>query len=660
MTRQIIRILLLLLTVPILVAPVSAEEEIARSHSDSFRGMLKLGYAGLAIDKESSLASGYVFDKSRPMFGLSLARGFDTNHFRIDGEWLNEHDYLFEAHLDHQGLATINVLADSLHHQTLYPPVLPNAPAGSSSPTPTIRYEELNPGERMQSTASQQAVGLKLKAPLIPAHLTARYWAMQRSGTQQMTFADENCTTSQCHIQSRTRKSDRHTQEIALGIDGHVGVVDLMYEQLYRQFSETYAIPSDTFGDHSPLRPLGSYQHDEYPSARFRQSTLKAHSSLAGGVVGGVSLSLGERVGRSELADVTPARSTTELVNLAGDLTWIVDPQLTWILRYRLSTLDGDVPAALITPDISSLPPGLDVNKGHFSGSLIYRPAPRLTLKGRYQRDEIHRNQSGSASIWPLPDNEITDRYRVEVEYRPTVRGARLNGGYEYIHSADPSYAHVLEKTHRVSMKWKTGTGGVWGSHIDLRGERGRNDGADLLTGSDSYRLASDSRKGRALATFWLNPAEHLTINAMYGLDYLKERQDFYFGNYDGVDVVVDNGELRQTIQTASLGVTAQLAKTVDGLLELRHTHGLYHFGPFFEPVTIGSGAGAYTVDASGLAEINRLDLRQNGLTAEVTWRFAEQWSSTARYSYDDYDDRDALAVDGTVQTCMFNLAREW
>lgn len=655
MTRQLISILVLLLVALLsLPSAVSAETADPHGHIREFSGMFKLGYTGTVLDGENSQASGYGYSENRPMFGISLIRGLGTKHFRLDGEWFNEHDYLFEAHLDHQGLVTINALADSLHHEILHVPALPDVPSAS------VLYVDQNPGQKYELATSQQAVGIKVKPPLIPAHLTARYWALQRSGTQQMTFADENCSTAQCHIKSRTRKSDRHTQEVALGVDGHVGPVDLMFEQLYRQFADEYSIPTDSYGTHLPLRPSGPFQHDEFPDAGFHQSTIKAHTSLAGGIVGGVSFSVGERESRSDLSDVSPVRSSTDIAHIAGDLTWIVDPQMTLFFRYSLMSLDSNVPPSFSTPNISAIPPGLDVNRGHFSGTVVYRPLSRLTVKGRFQRDEVHRDQTRLGSFWPLPSDEAIDRYRIDFEYRPQLLGSRLNGSYEFTHSTDPSYANILENKHRVNIGWKAGKAGEWGSYIDVSGETGQNNGSDLVTNSASYRLATQSQKGHALATLWVIPLENLTLNAMYGIDYLNESQDFYFGRYDFQDILAYNSETSQTIQTASVGMTATVVNDIDLLLELRRTQGLYRFGPLFEPVTIGSGPGAYTIDTSGLSNINRLDLTQNGLTAEMTWRFTEQWSGSARYTYDDYDDRNELEVDGTVQTCMFNVARKW
>jgi hypothetical protein len=38
----------------------------------------------------------------------------------------------------------------------------------------------------------------------------------------------------------------------------------------------------------------------------------------------------------------------------------------------------------------------------------------------------------------------------------------------------------------------------------------------------------------------------------------------------------------------------------------------------------------------------------------------ADGWNCAARFSHDDYEDRNSSDFDGTAQLYMFNIARNW
>ncbi len=62
----------------------------------------------------------------------------------------------------------------------------------------------------------------------------------------QLRFVDEAVVSrSSCHMQSRTRKIDRVTEEITAGFDAHLGPVDIAFLQTLREFREKTADQSD-------------------------------------------------------------------------------------------------------------------------------------------------------------------------------------------------------------------------------------------------------------------------------------------------------------------------------------------------------------------------------------------------------------------------------
>ena len=89
------------------------------------------------------------------------------------------------------------------------------------------------------------------------------------------------------------------------------------------------------------------------PDSKYVASTLKAHTSLSGGVVGAASFTIGERENRTDLSDVRFAQSETDFYKATGDLTLIPSPRWTLNFRYRMLDMDNDNSDQLVVPDYS-------------------------------------------------------------------------------------------------------------------------------------------------------------------------------------------------------------------------------------------------------------------------------------------------------------------
>ena len=153
----------------------------------------------------------------------------------------------------------------------------------------------------------QSSVAVRGKLPNYPAHVNLSYWRLNRQGQKQLRYVDESC--GGCHKQSRSRTVDRVTEEFKGSVDAHLGPVDLIFEQLVRLFRNREDIPEDTFEPHYYRTASPALlQHDEVPDARLLESTIKAHTSLAGGLNAAASFTYGTRKNQSDLTTVTPSK----------------------------------------------------------------------------------------------------------------------------------------------------------------------------------------------------------------------------------------------------------------------------------------------------------------------------------------------------------------
>lgn len=120
------------------------------------------------------------------------------------------------------------------------------------------------------------------------------------------------------------------------------------------------------------------------------------------------------------------------------------------------------------------------------------------------------------------------------------------------------------------------------------------------------------------------------------------------------LDELVEYSQRVHTVSAnAALRVTEELNLRVEGY----HIRSFAAFSPGF---FVSAPPLDLPASSAGLKELSRLDIRQNGLRAGLDWRPTPVWTCSLRYTYDDYEDRDSSAFDGTAQTYMVSAARTW
>ena len=117
---------LLALTGCVLLSPSSLPA--AEDEPSSSSGKVEVGYRAVSTDGNPDRAAEYSFLDPSPTFGLDLRGGTGGQHFIFEGKFLNENDYRAEAHLDHYGLASLNLRTERFFHNLDHIPYAPGAP----------------------------------------------------------------------------------------------------------------------------------------------------------------------------------------------------------------------------------------------------------------------------------------------------------------------------------------------------------------------------------------------------------------------------------------------------------------------------------------------------------------------------------------------------
>jgi len=664
-----------------------------------FSGEVELGYRNIWLDWNKARVLEYVSLDNSATGLLAIDAGAAQKRLHLLGYYLTDQDYRGELDLDINGRVRVELATDSMVHNLDHFPY--NIPDGY------LTFQDHAPKDQYQIEIKQNSAGTRIKHPTYPAHLNLAYSRQEKTGHQQLRFVDEgngnlngNGSCGKCHLQSKSRSVDWKTDQFIAGIDAHVGPIDVVLEHLYREFRDNNGPPVDTFGSHGyppNLNRVGpaDYQHDEAPDSQLNKTTLKLHTSLAGGMVGAASASIGNMENESKLSDVTPTKAETEFYQLAGDASYIINPQWTLNFRYRMTDLDNKVPDAITStgtlPANGPLPvrDSVDITRSSYEARLTFRPTRAYSIKGEYRYLDIERgNTAGPVDFaaaggmiiqpdlsWELPDQERSQRFKLGLNARPLAsRKLQIKAHYEFETSEDAAYGTSFENRHDLygGATWVSGS--RWGLHGSGHYTKEENDGRQLflpdgLGGFLSFNPTRDREVTNLVAGAWLMPARVLTINANYGYLQTEIRQDLIFGGQpsesgpgDPANFAIfdDQVPFDQSVHTATVLIDLRILDNLGCSLEGRYIKSKSAFDPNFPVTSLDFSGTLLDMTSDGLKEISEVDIVQTGVTFGIDWQPQPAWTCSASYSYDDYDDQTNFSLEGTAQIVMASMAYQW
>jgi len=636
---------------------------------------ISLGYRAVDVQDQARRAAQYTLFDSGATVATEIKYLNPSLRFMIEGEYLNDSDFLLETDLDYRGLVRLHASTEKLYHHLDYisydrPDAVGSTPFGEVE----VRFNDRSPGEQAALEVGIDKVNLRTKLPAYPVHLNLGYWRLQRSGHKQLRYLNEDCTA--CHLESRRQKVDRVTEEVTLGLDAHVGYVNVAVEQVFREFRDRESATIDHFGDIRDgdyiVRTPGDYQHDAVPDSRLTATTLKVSTSPSGGFNAAAGYTLGKQENLSHLADVSPVKAETNFHKASADLTLTPRPEVTLNFRYRMLDQESSSPAQLL---VGGLPgngvvatrQNMDLTRASYFGKISWRPVRLLTLMGEFEHRDIHRDRTGTFvdpdnpfydPLWELPEDERINRFRASLIARP-MGDPRLkfNSWYEYQTSDDPAYGASLEERHRLyaGVAWNPTV--RFGATANIRLTDGHN--SNFVRAGWNRSLDRRQQQEDVTAGFWAQLTDSVSTNLYYGFLRSDLRQDLTYGKGgdDGNSLFDTNVDYRQRVHTLTFSTNWQLRERLRALFEARYIRSRSYFNPGFLPENLPNVG---TVDVGELRTLSELEIVQLGLGLGLEWNLAKGWNCSARFSHDDYEDRNNSHFDGAAQLYMLSVARSW
>lgn len=658
------------------IEPVSAETSLPERIKVETHTIVgaSAGYRFFSIDKDGARAAQYEYLHSSPLFNAGInSLGMD-HKFVLEGMYLNENDYHGDLYYDYKGAYRLHLRTESLFHnlfaERLFAPDMPNLFGAD------YVARDLAPAARFGLSSEQDLAEFRYKLNDYPVHLNLGYWRLVKSGSSQLIFADHAFEPLGVvnTVTAASRAIDRQTHEGNLGVDAHLGPVDIIYGFKIRQFGNRSDTPRDFYisrpaSDNEFVPRLGGYQqHNDEPDSRYYAHTVKLHTSLTGGIVGAASYTFGKRENRSSLTDIGGANQANDtLQNVAGDFVYTPCMWFSAALKYRHQEVDRSNPSAITslfadTPShVLSVRPAIDTNRDVVTATFSVRPNALVTFKGEYKGEFTQREnlepwvRPGIASSPGLPENTAINKGTFTVLGRP-VKGLRLKALYGYTAVNHPAYGNSYEeKQEGLLLATYTYLARV-GATAFYRIAKESNEQTTMTTlslfaPSVTYVLPRHKRTNNATFSVWVSPFDQLTMTASYSLLRWKNDQSVLFsGTQPG-----SNGATAYTNQSQvfSLNSVYRYNDKLDLSLALQQVHSRADFDPLFLALSP-------TETTLGLRDGSKVKTTENSVSARADYHLSKNLTCSVDYSYRDYDDRYASLYDGTVQIVTAQVSATW
>ncbi|MBJ6800015.1 hypothetical protein [Geomonas propionica] len=632
------------------------------------------GYRGRAVE--------YGFLKSSRSGGLFYRHMEKDTNLELEGFYLNENDYHADLLMDYKGDYRLHLRTESLYHnldrELLFPA---RFEAGRTDDRNSLaEYIPLqDPVANYGVSVVQDRADFRYRLHNYPLHVNLGYWRYVKEGTIQQRFADTAFEGATNKIYAQARRVDQQIQEGHVGLDSHLGPVDLVYDFKVRYFEDRMPIPVDTYAQRNKFNGTPDFlsqfpsglprQHNENPDSSFFSHTVKLHTSLAGGLVGSGSYSFEQRENLSELSDTSGVRHMKSyLQNAAGDLIYTPSREYTFALKYRRQEIDynkrGPLSNSAFTDPVMVVKAPSETTRDLITGTFSYRPRLDLALVGEYRGDFLRRDNVAelpTETTWGLPQSTSTHTGSLSAYYRP-VKGLRTSAHYSYASAEHPAYGASFQNRQEAKLLATYTVNNRWGltSHAILR--RDQNDEVrkylvnfpfEPLSFSLAPLTSRSTNSENANIGAWWVPLQGLTVGATYSYLHQEVEQGILF-----TGVVVGSQAVSQFSSMSHVyGVNASYALTEksDLAVAAQQIRSSAAFSPSDKSFSL-------TSSTDGIKEITAQDTVITSLSTRGEYRFTSALSTTLEYSFNDYNELKSAykSYSGTVHTIVAAVAAKW
>lgn len=635
-----------------------ASHVLAEQPLESFTGNIRVGYRWISLTGNTRSGEYEYFQKSDV---LSAVIEWDRlpQRFMLEYHSLNEKDFFKSLDYSFGDIVMFNTVSRSLYHNLGHYSFGPDD-TGTSSPS----FTDNDPWDIYATRNTFNTFFLRLKTPDFPLHLYAEARSIEKEGMVQQRFLRGYFFTTgwvgDIHKVSKSRDIDWRSQEARVGINSHLGPVEMEYGHTEKRF--------DAGGDKvlydnynaaylgSLLREADTYPHNLVPDLRSSSDTIKIHTSYTGRIVAAGTYTTGEKENRDSSAK-------TEYWNAAGDLALTPIKNLAIFFKYRHYDLTAKNPDTVTMPGqtytyVYNVRDSISSQKDVITGTVRYRATDRMTIKGEYSVEKIERDVGIPSTTMPLdvPDTGRTTPAYWEVAPETTKTTARLGvayrvmkrvtarADYSHIDIDDPAYNLDPDKmdTARLSVTWTPSQNiTALASYSGLREKRS---GLELPLAAGEREASRD----QAMGSVTVLVGKRSSVTTTYA--YFRNQADHTI-TYDisGTPTIEPGVPYNNIAHVGSLLMTHALTDDITITAEATRS------------ISRGSFRNSGSVpNTTSIAEFSDLSVVEDIFAAGIETVLSKGIAAELRYQYRKYNDRIDNANDGKTQIVLATMSVKW
>ncbi len=604
-------------------------------------GSVYIGYRW--VSQEDSLkAAEYQYPHSSVTFGVDALAAVLPHRYHLNAEFLNKKDYYGDLGYAYKDLLLFRDVFVGLRHN------FDHFNYQFAGVPPFIRYDDRNLGDEYFVDYFNNQFSLRLKVPDFPFHAFLQNTYVARDGSiEERYMLGDFISMSKT---SQTREIDWRSSETSIGVNSHLGPLELEYKYDFSDFDpgsnnvlHDYYPPSFIFG-----RPADIYPHSVVPETEAYSNSLKLHTSYTGQIVAAATLSSQNQKNNYSNAESTTWRG-------AFDFRWLPDPVIGLFFKYRHKEKDADNPsqvtlAGQTTASTYPVRRSLSYDKDIFSLSARYKPITKVTLLTSYEFEHVQRKDADEWQV--VPDETNVHHFNITVHGRP-INKFKLKAIYDYMYYDDPAYNTDPDYSNQlrlagtyIPVPWLT-------IYADYKLTLTQRDDLRYLNPVPSFLVEGGERDGRTdriLTSFSFLFTPKTTMTASWAYNRWKIEQDLAYDTSQGV-LYIDTGvPYTDESNTFSLALQYLPREDITITADISHT------------ISEGECSTGNVVQSptDSLGSFSFLEASETLLTLELSKRFLDDWEAGLKFYADIYDDRTGDFEDGKFYATTLSLKRHF
>jgi len=558
------------------------------------------GYRFIGL-KGSARAAEYEYLHNSITLSEELRAVSFPHRLHLDIELRSKKDFLGEATYAFKDMFYFRGINRTLFHN------LDNISLKDLDPsTPSPGVDVTDAGKKYAVKTSMNNLFFRFKTPDFPSHLYIDASMLERKGVaQQISLAGSGYRNDNVR-KSRERDVDWQTRNVVIGINSHLGPVELDISHSEKRFDAgkgSVLYEDFTAANSIPPRAPGRYPYGLVPELTGSSDTIKLHTSYTGGLVATATVSRIER-------ENNYSGSQADYFIGAGEVIWMPITKLAFFFRYRHKETDLDNPDTVTLRDVTNplnsytygVRPSISSKINTASVAVRYRLSSFLTLKPEYTFDDMERENAG---LWSIPGSTQRQIFSLAADTR-VLKSLNLKASYFHKEINNPAYNIEPDRSDegRIALSWMPLQRINTLLSYNLAAER--RDRVRYLDQAGNTVLSPDNRdvlRGKVFGSVSFILNENICFTTSYADMHSKTRQDISYRTSSAplVNSIDARVPYKEDSQNYAADISYMPKNNINISAGVSHTVSNSRFYPaakdLLEPVSIASFSDLKTKD---------------------------------------------------------------